>query len=112
MPTVAPSVQPPTVAIPCASVVWDAPDTVPPPLPTAKITGTPATGFPFLSRTTTDGSGLATELTAAGLTGDVLAATADGVFDIVVTPSGKHATVERTNSAAKARALTRDADMG
>ena len=44
-PAVVPSVQLPTVAMPDALVVADAPVTEPPPEATAKVTATPATGL-------------------------------------------------------------------
>src|SRR5512145_23239 len=44
-PAVVPSVQPPTVAMPAAFVVWVAPVTEPPPDVTANVTVTPPTGL-------------------------------------------------------------------
>ena len=58
-PAVLPRVQLPTAAMPVASVVWFAPETVPPLVPGAKVTATPATGLLLASRTITDG-GMAT----------------------------------------------------
>ena len=58
VPAVGLSVQLPTVATPLAFVVWLAPVSVPFPGVTANVTATPATGFPFASRTVTDGAGL------------------------------------------------------
>ena len=59
LPALAPSVQLPTVAMPCAFVVCVAPVTEPPPVPTANVTRTPATGTLFASFTITLG-GVAT----------------------------------------------------
>ena len=59
LPALAPSVQLPTVAMPCAFVVCVAPVTEPPPVPTANVTMTPATGTLFASFTITLG-GVAT----------------------------------------------------
>src|SRR5438552_2739558 len=58
-PAVLPRVQLPTAALPVASVVWFAPVTVPPLVPGANVTATPATGLLLASRTITDG-GMAT----------------------------------------------------
>src|SRR5205807_9525297 len=58
-PAVLPRIQLPTAAMPVASVVWFAPVTVPPPVPGANVTATPATGLLLASRTITDG-GMAT----------------------------------------------------
>ena len=55
VPTLVPSVQPPTVAIPCALVFCVTPVMLPPPLVTANVTSTPATGFPAASFTMTAG---------------------------------------------------------
>src|ERR1043166_6506674 len=55
-PTVFPSFQLPTVATPLASVLIAAPVTLPPPLATANVTSTPATGLLFASVTFTDGA--------------------------------------------------------
>src|SRR5207249_863033 len=56
-PTVGPSVHDVTAAIPFPPVVTGVVGlTVPPPEATANVTLTPATGFPFASRTITDGS--------------------------------------------------------
>src|SRR4051812_394836 len=49
------SVQPPTVAIPDAFVVAVAPVRLPAPLGMANVTGTPETGLPLASLTTTAG---------------------------------------------------------
>ena len=54
-PAVGLSVQLPTVATPLALVVWLPPVIVPFPGATANVTVTCATGFPFASRTITDG---------------------------------------------------------
>jgi hypothetical protein len=54
-PAVVPSVQLPTVAIPLASVVWLPPVTLPPPVATANVTATPATGLLCASCTSTEG---------------------------------------------------------
>jgi len=54
-PTAVPSVQEPTVATPLASVVAGLPVTLPSP-EAAKLTLTPATGFPYVSVTVTDGA--------------------------------------------------------
>src|SRR5438093_372292 len=59
-PAVGRNVQLPTVATPLGWVVWLPPVIVPFPGATAKVTPTPATGFPFASLTITDGG----ELTA------------------------------------------------
>jgi len=56
LPAVVPRVQLPTVAIPLTLVVWLAPVTLPPPVATAKVTLTPATGLFAASRTITDGA--------------------------------------------------------
>ncbi len=55
-PALPPSVQRPTVAMPSAPVVAFAPVRLPLPDATAKVTGTPGTGVPPPSRTTTAGS--------------------------------------------------------
>ena len=55
VPTIVPSVQPPTVAIPCAFVICVVPVMLPPPPVTVKVTVTPATGFPAASFTITAG---------------------------------------------------------
>ena len=52
----APSVHAPTVAIPAALVVCVAPARVPPPEAIAKVTETPADGWPMPLRMTTDGA--------------------------------------------------------
>jgi hypothetical protein len=59
LPRAVPSVQLPTVAIPAALVVADAPVMLPPPNATANVTATPFTGFPAASFTITLG-GVAT----------------------------------------------------
>jgi len=59
-PTVGPSVQLLTRARPSRSVVWEGPVSRPDPVPTSKVTGTPATGGPAGSRMRTVG-GVATE---------------------------------------------------
>src|SRR5512147_2217712 len=56
MPAAAPTVQLPTVAIPCELVVWVAPVTDPPPVATANVTVMFGTPVPVPSRTTTDGT--------------------------------------------------------
>lgn len=56
LPAVAPSVQLPTVAMPPAFVVAERPVALPPPVATANVTVTPATGLLFASRTITDGA--------------------------------------------------------
>src|SRR5579863_2329930 len=61
-PTVLPTVQDPTVAVPVASVVAVAPVTLPPPLVTEKVTVTPDITAPCWSRTTADGARGAAEL--------------------------------------------------
>src|ERR671922_2333210 len=55
-PATVPSVQPPTVAIPLALVVWLAAVTLPLRDDVANVTATPATGLPFTSFTITDGA--------------------------------------------------------
>src|SRR5947208_5476428 len=56
-PAVGPSVHDVTAPIPLALVVTGVVGlTVPPPVATANVTRTPATGFPFASRTITDGA--------------------------------------------------------
>jgi hypothetical protein len=55
VPTIVPSVHPPTVAMPLAFVVCVVLVIEPPPPVTAKVTDTPATGFPAASRTITAG---------------------------------------------------------
>src|SRR5712691_9483931 len=55
-PAAVPRVQLPTVAMPLAPVVWVAPVMLPLPAAAANVTETPDTGFPFASRTTTDGA--------------------------------------------------------
>lgn len=57
-PVTGPSVHEPTVAMPVASVVTVAPEIDPPPLTTAKVTGTPPIGDPFWSFTITEGGGV------------------------------------------------------
>src|SRR5439155_1027433 len=69
-PAVALSVQLPTVATPLGLVVGLPPVIVPFPAPTATVTATPATGFPFASLTSTDGG----ELTAVPAGADWLVA--------------------------------------
>src|SRR4029450_10803965 len=56
----------PAVAIPLASVVWVPPVTVPPPEVTAKVTATPGSWLPLLSRTITEG-GVATAVPSRAL---------------------------------------------
>jgi hypothetical protein len=65
VPAAGPRVQLPTVAMPFASVVWVPPVTLPPPVVTAKVTATPATGLFDASFTTTDGGGLTAVPTCA-----------------------------------------------
>src|SRR4051812_31310683 len=55
-PTVTPSVQLPTVAIPLAFVVAVPPVTLPPPVATVNVTVAPGTGLPFASLMSTDGA--------------------------------------------------------
>ena len=57
-PVTGPSVHEPTVAIPEAFVVAVSPETVPPPLTTAKVTVTPLIGDPLWSFTMTEGGGV------------------------------------------------------
>jgi hypothetical protein len=59
-PVTGPSVHEPTVAIPEPLVVTVAPETEPPPLTTANVTGAPSIGDPFWSVTTTEGGGVTT----------------------------------------------------
>ena len=59
LPATVPSVQLPSVAIPLAFDTALTPVIEPPPVPTEKVTGTPATGLPFASRMITLG-GVAT----------------------------------------------------
>ena len=55
-PTVVPSVQLPTAAMPLAFVVADKSVPEPPPVATANVTETPETAFPFTSLTMTLGA--------------------------------------------------------
>jgi hypothetical protein len=55
-PATVPRVQLPTVAIPLALVICDAPEMLPPPVTTAKVTATPATGLLKESLTRTLGA--------------------------------------------------------
>ena len=55
-PAVVPSLQLPTVAIPDAFVVVEPPVMLPPPVPTANVTATPAIGLSPASVTFTDGA--------------------------------------------------------
>jgi hypothetical protein len=64
-PATVPRIQLPTTAIPLALVVWLAPVTLPLCADEAKVTATPATGFPFASFTITDGAGLTAVFTVA-----------------------------------------------
>jgi hypothetical protein len=68
-PTVVPKVQAGLVAIPALSVTTAPEDTnEPPPLPTAKVTGTPLTALPCASVTTTEGA-VATAVPTVALCG-------------------------------------------
>src|SRR5438477_583530 len=65
-PAALPSVQLVTAATPLALVVCEAPVMLPPPVPGAKVTATPATGLPNASRTiTAGGTGTAVPTVAA-----------------------------------------------
>ena len=83
-PAVTPSVHDPTVATPDASVVTVAPVIVPPPPPTVNVTGAPANGSPFWSRTITEGAGVtavpATPETVVEVFAAIVVAVAGSVF--------------------------------
>jgi hypothetical protein len=65
VPAVVPSVQPPTVAIPSAPVVWLPPLIVPPPDATANVTATPETALALASVAFTAGLVLSVDATVA-----------------------------------------------
>ena len=92
-----PRVHPPTVATPSAPVTGVAPVSCPPPPVTLNVTGMPASGLPFASRTSTAGGTATAVATGADCASSAAASIAAGA----PTPTATAALAEANPSAVK-----------